>query len=216
MKKPVSPVQILPLRIAIVLLAAGEGSRLGSHPKALLKKDGQTLLERFLRSTQAFSPVEFIVVTGFHGRVIEAELARINRSLTYPAMVLRNPSPENGQTSSVRLALESLKSEFDVVFIALSDQPQIGDGEIQALLDEFSRRNIGEEMIMPMLGSRRGNPVLFSKKTIEEILGIPNLACRAYMDAHPEKVRVMQTGNPAFVLDVDTLEDMRQHKLILS
>lgn len=31
---------IYPLKIAVVLLAAGEGSRMGSIPKALLKKGG--------------------------------------------------------------------------------------------------------------------------------------------------------------------------------
>ena len=32
------------LRLAVLLLAAGEGSRLGSYPKVLLRKDGYTLL----------------------------------------------------------------------------------------------------------------------------------------------------------------------------
>ena len=35
------------LRLAILLLAAGEGSRLGGLPKALLKKEGESLLSRF-------------------------------------------------------------------------------------------------------------------------------------------------------------------------
>jgi molybdenum cofactor cytidylyltransferase len=69
---------------------------------------------------------------------------------------------------------------------------------------------------LPMVNRRRGNPVLFSKNAVEEILAIPDLACRPYMDAHPEKIRAIQTSNSAFVLDVDTPEDIQDHKLTLS
>ena len=34
-------------KLAIILLAAGEGSRLGFYPKALLEKNGTPLIKRF-------------------------------------------------------------------------------------------------------------------------------------------------------------------------
>lgn len=208
--------QALHLRLAVLLLAAGEGSRLGTHPKALLRKDGHTLLQRFSSAIQAFAPSEYIVVTGFHAESIESEIERLNPSLPYSIKVIQNPNPERGQASSVRLGLESLKGAFDVLLVALSDQPEIGAREVQELLDTFRKLEIGEEIILPMVEGERGNPVLFSRKAISEVLATPGMVCREYMDAHSDQVRVMLTSNRAFVMDVDSLEDIQLHKLSLT
>ena len=203
------------LRLAVVLLAAGEGSRLGVHPKSLLRKDGQTLLQRFSSAIQRFTPIEYIVVTGFHAQVIESEIKKLNLSRDYSIKTIQNCSPDKGQASSVRLGLESLKEKFDVLLVALSDQPEIGVGEIQELLDEFDKRNGNEEIILPMVDGQRGNPVLLSCKAVLDILKIPGMVCRAFMDVHPEQVRIMHTRNEAFILDVDTPEDIQKHQLSL-
>lgn len=203
------------LRIAVLLLAAGEGSRLGTHPKALLLRDGVTLLGRFSSAIQGFNLVEYIVVTGFHSQLIESEIAKINASLAHPMKMIRNMSPEEGQSSSVRLGLESLRADFDVLLLALSDQPEVGGKEIQELLDEYAKREDGQEIILPMVDGRRGNPVLFSHTAVLDVLAKPSMVCRVYMDAHPDKVRAMHTTNQAFVMDVDTPEDIQRHKLSL-
>jgi CTP:molybdopterin cytidylyltransferase MocA len=198
------------------LLAAGEGSRLGTHPKALLRKAGQTLLQRFSGAIQRFAPTQYTVVTGFHAEAIQSEIEKLNTALAHPIKVIQNPAPEKGHASSVRLGLESLKGEFDVLLVALSDQPEIGVIEVQELLDAFLKREIGEEIILPMVEGRRGNPVLFSRKAISAILANPGMVCRKYMDAHPDQVKVMHASNQAFVLDVDMPEDIHKYKLSLT
>jgi CTP:molybdopterin cytidylyltransferase MocA len=208
--------QFSKLRLAVLLLAAGDGSRLGSYPKALLRKDGYTLLERFSNTIQHFDPVQCIAVTGFHAQAIESELFKINAAVTYPIKAIRNINPEKGQASSVRLGLESLIINFDALLVMLSDQPEIGTKEIQALLEEFSKRKGDEEIILPMVNGQRGNPVLFSKKAVLDTLSTLGMVCRSFMDTHPENVRVMETNNQGFVLDVDTPEDIQKYQLSLS
>ncbi len=209
------PAQDTQRRLAVLLLAAGEGSRLGSYPKALLCKDGLSLMKHLSKAIEGFNPVECVVVTGFHGEAIEAELAKINTTVTYSMKAVRNITPEKGQASSVRLGLESCLGEFDVLLVALSDQPRVGREEVQELLDEYAQRKTGQEVILPMVNGQRGNPVLFSKQAVLATLARPGMVCRTYMDSHPQNVRMMETNNQAFILDVDTPEDIQTHKLSL-
>ena len=201
------------LRLAVLLLAAGEGSRLGLTPKALLQKDGQSLLSHFSHAVKAFSPIEFLVVTGFYGDVIESELAQLKEELDLPIDSVRNPQPELGQASSVRLGLEALKSDCDVLLIALCDQPLVGAIEIDALLQQFEQRGEQIEVVLPMVGQQRGNPVVFSAKVIADILAIPQMVCRPFMDQHPELVHIFVTDNEAYIADVDTESELSQFDL---
>ncbi|MBU3607027.1 nucleotidyltransferase family protein [Polynucleobacter nymphae] len=201
------------LRLAVLLLAAGEGSRLGSTPKALLHKDGQSLLSHFSHSIKAFSPIEFLVVTGFYADVIESELAKLKADLDLPIEYIRNPQPELGQASSVRLGLEALKSAYDVLLIALCDQPLVGSIEINVLLQQFKQRDQQKEVLLPMVGKQRGNPVVFSAKVIADILAIPQMVCRPFMDQHPELVQIFATDDQAYIADVDTESELSQFGL---
>ena len=101
------------------------------------------------------------------------------------------------------------------MLVALSDQPEVGAKEIQALLDEYAKREDGQEIILPLVDGKRGNPVLFSYKAVLDVLVKPGMVCRSFMDANPDKVRAMHTNNQAFVMDVDTPEDIQRHKLNL-
>ena len=161
-------------------------------------------------ATKLLKPVEFVVVSGFHAEVIEAELNQITADGLISLTIARNPNPQQGQSSSIRLGLEALKSEFDVLLITLSDLSEIGLLEISTLLEEFSRRTEGQEIVLPMVNGQRGNPVLFSAKAIANILSEPEMVCRPYMDIHPSQVRSMVTLNSAYILDVDTQEDVQK------
>jgi molybdenum cofactor cytidylyltransferase/nicotine blue oxidoreductase len=198
------------LRLAIIILAAGQGSRLGGYPKALLKKDGDSLLTRFIQAIQSCDPLETLVVTGFYSDKIEAEINSLKPTIHSSITLVKNPHPDLGQSSSVRLGLESLKSDYDVLLIALCDQPSIASSEIEALLEQFKQRTANQEIVLPMMNNQRGNPVLFSKRMIEKILAIPGMVCRPYMDQHPELVKLFATENQAYLMDVDTPADIQK------
>ena len=196
------------LRLAVLLLAAGEGSRLGLTPKALLQKDDQSLLSHFCQAIAVFAPTEFIVVTGFYADAIESELAKIKKSSDLSIKTAHNPNPERGQASSVRSGLQALKSNYDVLLVALCDQALVGAVEIDALIQQYEKRDQQKEIILPMVGERRGNPVVFSHQVITDILAIPNMVCRSFMDQHPELVQIFATDNLAYIADADTEADL--------
>jgi len=198
------------LRLAILILAAGEGSRLGGYPKALLKKDGESLLKRFVQSIQTLKPLETLIVTGFYADQIEAEIALLKRHVESPITCVKNAEPELGQSSSVRLGLESLKSDYDALLVVLCDQPNIASVEIAALLEQFQSKSAHQEIVLPMVNGRRGNPVLFSKEIIQKVLAISGMACRPFMDQHPDLIKLFVTDNQAYLMDVDTQADIQK------
>jgi molybdenum cofactor cytidylyltransferase/nicotine blue oxidoreductase len=175
-----------------------------------LQKDGKTLLERFCTTVKSLDPVEFVVITGFHAVPIEEELNRLAKSMNLSITIVHNQNASTSQASSVRLALESLDNLFDLVAMCLSDQPQIGEDELIALLNQFVDLEPHQDVVMPIVGGQRGNPVLFSKKAVDEMLQIPGMVCRLFMDKNPSRIKIFNSNNDAYVLDVDTDADIQK------
>lgn len=190
------------MRVGAVLLAAGQGNRLGNQPKALLRLQGVPLINRHLIALSGAGVDEVVVVTGYYHEQIEPSIQ------TFPVQVVRNESPEDGQASSVRLGIEAMGERFDAVIMMLCDQPLVNAADITALIAAFKKRPYGE-IVMPEVHGQRGNPIVLSGKVIGEILAAgQNMYCRKYMDAHPELICHYKTDNEHFVADVDTKEDM--------
>ena len=195
------------IRVGAVLLAAGEGSRMGNIPKCLIQLDGQTLLQRQLIALTEAGVDEVVVVTGHHHLAVERELEAL-KSLN-PMRVIRNAHANEGQARSVRLGIETLGSDFDAVIMALSDQPFIDSQDIKALIATFKKRTAGE-IILPMFNGQRGNPIMLSGSVMKTILASgAEMVCRNFMDQHPELVHQWQTQNDHYVVDVDTPEDLK-------
>lgn len=54
-------------------------------------------------------------MTGFYSDAVEKEIQLINQCAHRPMTFIRNSNPELGQSSSVRLGLESLKGDYDAL-----------------------------------------------------------------------------------------------------
>ncbi len=191
------------LKIGAVLLAAGEGSRMGGVPKCLLVLDGVPLIQRHLVAMQSAGIDEVVVVTGYYHQQIEPMMA------DFPARIVRNPHPEAGQQSSVEIGIGALVATFDIVVIVLADQPLVGGAELAELIAAFRTRTAGTQIVYPRVQATRGNPVLFSGELIARMLtSNQKTGLRKFIDEHPQLVHVHETANDRFILDLDTREDI--------
>lgn len=203
------------MKTSAVLLAAGEGSRMGYVAKSLLEFRGESFLSRLLGSLRDAAVHSISVVTGFHQQAIEADVqAFINRDKAHHAQlikILRNPSPEQGPQSSVKLALESIEKDSDRVVIALADQPLINAHDLVELFNAFENRPVGTEILYPVVLGSRGNPVILSGQALKHYLTLSDsMSCRKFIDTHPALVHQYQTNNHHFITDIDTPEDYRK------
>jgi len=197
------------MSVGAVLLAAGAGSRMGGKPKALLELGGVPLIMRQLIALSGAGVDEVAVVLGHHAAEIEAAIGQ------FPITLVRNPAPEDGQASSVRLGLQALSPKLDAVMVALADQPMIDAQDITALISAFRRRG-DKSMVVPRVqaedGSQvPGNPVMFDAALRDQWLsGSAELTCRKWREQHPDSIFWLETANQHFVLDLDTPEDLER------
>jgi molybdenum cofactor cytidylyltransferase len=195
------------MRIGCVILAAGEGSRLGGIPKALIKLNGKALIQRHIEALYQLNVSDIVVVTGHYADQIEASIK------DFPVKIARNNNLQSEQGSSVRLGIETLGASFDLVLMMLSDQPLMDVQDVQELISVYQEDST-RQIILPMVNGMRGNPTVFSGKIIQEILETEGMVCRQYMDANPDKIFAYQTNNKHFVMDIDRIEDVENIKLI--
>jgi len=191
------------LRIGAVLLAAGEGRRMGGVSKPLIRLQGVPLIRRHLVALSGAGVDEVVVVTGHAREAVEAQV------LGFPVTLAHNPAYAEGQQGSVRVGLATLSGNFDAVFVALADQPMIGAGDLTELIAAFKKRPAGH-VVVPVVAGERGNPIVLDEVAHAQILASDaNLACRHLIERQPELVHVHETANTRFVVDLDTVQDVQ-------
>lgn len=195
------------LRIGAVLLAAGEGARMGGVAKPLIRLQGVPLIKRHLIALSGAGVDEVVVVTGFEREAVEAQVQE------FPVTLAHNSDYTQGQQSSVRTGLAALGGRFDAVLVVLADQPLIGANDLTELIAAFKKspKREGGQVVVPVVNGQRGNPILLDADAREQILASEtNLGCRNLIERNPALVHVHETSNTRFVTDLDTREDVEQ------
>lgn len=177
--------------IAGLLLAAGEGARLGL-PKALVEYEGERLVDRGVR---------LLAEGGCHPVVVVLGAATVQ---VRGAVTVRNPDWATGMGSSLRAGLAALPPEAAAVVVALVDQPFVRPGAVRALIES------GAAFAVASYGGRRRNPVLIAREHFAAVAGLAvgDVGARPFMKAHPGLVTEVACdahGDPA---DIDTPEDL--------
>ena len=191
------------LRIGAVLLAAGEGRRMGGVAKSLIRLQGVPLISRQLVALSGAGVDEVVVVTGYARNAVEAQVQ------SFPVTLTHNDAHAQGQEGSVRVGLEALSGPFDAIFIVPSDQPLIAAGDLTELIGAFKKRPAGH-VVVPVVSGQRGNPILLDEVAHAQILAsATSLGCRHLIERHPELVHAYETANTRFVTDLDTVEDLQ-------
>ena len=195
------------MRVGAVLLAAGAGSRLGGKPKCLLELDGIPLILRQLRALGKAGVDQVVAVLGHYADLIEPVIRNL------PIKIVVNPSPENGQASSVRLGLQTLPFTLDSVIVALADQPLVEAEDISSLIEAYDRRGT-KLMVVPRKTTadgdiKPGNPVMFDADLRDQWLaGDAEMTCRNWRRKYPETVFWFESKNDHWFVDIDEEVDI--------
>jgi len=188
--------------VAGVLLAAGEGKRLGT-PKALVELGGRRLVDRAAGLLREGGAAPVLVVTGA-------------APVTVPGVIgVPNPDWRTGMGSSLAAGLRALPGDCTAAVIALVDQPLIGADVVRRLL---SAHRAGSELAVAAYRGRARNPVLLGRGHWAGVLAAANgdTGARPYLRAHPDLVTLVECGDIGRPDDVDTLQDLARVGALLS
>jgi CTP:molybdopterin cytidylyltransferase MocA len=208
--------------VAGVLLAAGEGSRLG-RPKALVELDGVTFAQRGVDLLRAGGADPILVVTG---------AAPVQLSGTYP---VHNPDWRTGMGSSLRAALQALSRDtaeraepttpaqdadamavepgeqplVGAVVVALADQPFVGAEAVARLIAAY---RAGATVAVAAYDGRPRNPVLLAREHWPEVTAMAtgDQGARAFLRARPDLVTIVECADTGLPDDIDTPADLER------
>jgi len=179
--------------VAILILAAGSGSRMGS-PKASVEIDGVRLVDR---------TVTLFINAGFPNIyiVLGAWVDNVSR-----CTVLVNEHWQEGMGSSLRVGLTALQhvEEIDEVLISLVDLPGLNIETIQAVA------HYPHDLVAALYQGKQGHPVKIGRSHWAGVLDSldGDSGARNYLKERTDLAYV-NILDPAIGKDVDTPEDLR-------
>ena len=150
----------------IIILAAGNSSRLG-QPKQLLPYKDDTLLQHIIAQASVINDAVIIVVTGANHELIEKGIDASKVRIAF------NPDWELGMSSSINKGLSGLlesNSEIKKCIFAVCDQPFVSHSVFENLITEYHATEKG--IIASSYAVTLGTPVLFDKKYFGELLNL--------------------------------------------
>jgi len=189
---------------AAVILAAGEGRRFGRLKQAEVWQ-GRPLLVRAVDAALASLATEVRIVLGCQAESLLPLLAGYDKTRL---QVVTNPGWAEGQASSIRAGLASLRNTEAAVFCA-ADQPLLTAAEIDALLVRHAAT--GASIVAPSVHGELRSPVLFARRLFPELAALQgDIGGRAVIARHRAEVQVVEAADSAPYADIDSEEDLWQ------
>jgi molybdenum cofactor cytidylyltransferase len=185
--------------ISGIVLAAGASIRMGRQKLLLPMPDGRALVRVAVEQVLQAGLDDVVVVLGREADAVAAALGGL------PVRTVLNPRYAEGQSTSLRVGLDALRSGTAAVVVALGDQPLPDPGVVRRLVTGF--RETGRSIAVPVYLDGRGNPVLFGATVFGELREVTgDQGGRGVVARDPARVAEVPVDAP-MPADVDTPED---------
>jgi molybdenum cofactor cytidylyltransferase len=187
------------LKVAGLLLAAGNSSRLG-RPKQLVEFEGKKLIRRAAEALVDAGCSPAIVVLG-------AELESSTKALgSLSVEIVINNDWSQGMGSSIACGISALDTNPDAVLLSLCDQPYVTAEHLRSFIAAYTltRANV----IAAQYNGVAGVPALFSSKHFPALSQLKGeKGAREIIRNSPDAITIPL---PVAAIDVDTIDDLDQ------
>lgn len=184
-----------------LVLAAGQGSRLGRGAKALLRSGGSTLVQRAVGVLRDGGCAPVLVVVG-------AQAAEVAPLVTGAGgQVVVNDDWATGLASSFRAGIAAVPAGAGRVVVMVVDQPGIGAEVVTRLLAGHSTGRIAAA---DYGGSGARHPMVFDVALARQAAALAegDRGARAFLRRHPGLLDLVDCSDLGSAADVDTPADL--------
>ena len=193
-------------KFAIVVLAAGNSSRLG-EPKQLVQYQGQTLLERQVELALAHTDSVYLVL-GSRRDLMTDKVSE------YPIHVVENNEWHQGMGKSIAYGVDALDENIEQVMLLTVDQWRLTSKDIAKLI-QCANENYNNIIVSYWLdsaaNSQYGPPVIFPKAFFTKLIRLEGMqGAKTIVKENKALVQQVKITNAGY--DVDTREDLQQLK----
>jgi len=193
------------MKLSILILAAGNSSRLG-YPKQLIEFEGETLIERITTIALTVSE-DILIVLGGNADLIFPKLERFKRRIS----TIFNPDWQEGMGTSIRVGVEKLVEKSDLILILLADQPFISKVLLQDMLQIIE--NSQNSIVSCLYNDALGVPMLFDKTVFKDLLKLNGeRGAKTFLDLYKNNIGTIHF--PEGIFDIDTISDVEKLKRI--
>jgi molybdenum cofactor cytidylyltransferase len=195
--------ELLDSKWATIVLAAGSSSRMG-NPKQLIKIEGETLIQKAIKSSIDAGATHTVVVLG-------AKRAEIIENLkNFPVRLIINSDWEKGMGNSLKFGIEFITNHFpdvDFVMILVCDQPFVNATHIKKIVEEYQKTKA--PIVASYYSEKNGVPALFHKSFFKDLLAIDDQqGAKKIIEQNAAIVKSIDFSSG--VIDLDTPEDLKK------
>ena len=186
-------------KIAVIILAAGQSTRMGKFNKLLVDFDGRPMIEKTLESAVIACPGAVFVVTGHQSDEVR------NALKNFDVRFVDNPDYRDGLSTSLKAGLRQLDEKFEGVLVMLADMPQVGAEVLLLLINNFDKPS---DICVPVCHGKQGNPVLWGRDYFDEILQLQgDRGAKELLKAHQARVNGVAMDADGVLRDFDSPAD---------
>ena len=189
-------------KIVGLVLAAGSSKRMGNLNKLIAEVKGKPMLNHILDALSSIKLEDILIVTGHQNKKVEEVITNENAKIIY------NPDHKKGLSSSLKRGLDALPKNTDGILVCLGDMPLITHEIIEKLILSFDPVE-GRSICIPVVGRKRGNPVLWSSKFFPDIKKISgDIGAKTLLDKYSDEVYEVPINQDEILIDIDTPEGL--------
>jgi molybdenum cofactor cytidylyltransferase len=191
------------MKLAAVIVAAGQSSRFGPANKLMADMRGRPLISHAVEAVMRSALDDAVIVIAPDNE----QLGAIATQHGLRSVV--NAEADEGLSSSIKAGITALSPDIDGAMIVLGDMPSVSSALIGDLVKTFAS-HFGSRIVFPLLPSgRQGNPVVWPRRLFPELMTLTgDVGGKRLIEKYADLQAPLRDVSEASQCDVDTIGDL--------